>query len=195
MYFGLLLVGGTPFVLAQHAATTKGFVLKDEIEVKDDLDRDPFDEITDRTEPTDAERFDEFALAYCQFLIEHHKDSKQFVSNLAASDGDVFRISANGYFTLFDPDLLRILGVSKHDIKSENLAHEIVTTIQIRYAPSSEELIDFQAAFTSIPTIRQKLWTTASNLVRENSFVTIQNGYLAVVTRLPRAALDPLLVK
>ncbi len=41
MYLGLLLVGGTPCVLAQDAATTKSFVLKDEIEVKDDLDKDP----------------------------------------------------------------------------------------------------------------------------------------------------------
>ncbi len=41
MYLGLLLVGGTPCVLAQHAATTKAFELKDEIETCDDLDKDP----------------------------------------------------------------------------------------------------------------------------------------------------------
>lgn len=41
MYLGLLLVGGTPCVLAQDAATTKNFELKDEIETRDDLDKDP----------------------------------------------------------------------------------------------------------------------------------------------------------
>ena len=41
MYLGLVLVGATPGVLAQHAATTKVFELKDEIENTDDLDKDP----------------------------------------------------------------------------------------------------------------------------------------------------------
>jgi hypothetical protein len=43
VYLGLLLVGGTPGVMAQHAATAKSFELKDEIEVKDDLDKNPDD--------------------------------------------------------------------------------------------------------------------------------------------------------
>jgi hypothetical protein len=40
VYLGLVLVGATPQVLAQ-AATAKQFSVKDEIEVKDDLDTDP----------------------------------------------------------------------------------------------------------------------------------------------------------
>jgi hypothetical protein len=51
VYFGLLLVGGTPCVLAQHAATTKGFELKDEIEVKDDLDKKPETDTDQITSP------------------------------------------------------------------------------------------------------------------------------------------------
>lgn len=43
VYFGLVLVGATPQVLA-NAAMTREFSVKDEIEVKDDLDTKPDDE-------------------------------------------------------------------------------------------------------------------------------------------------------
>lgn len=44
MYLGLLLAGATPGVLAQQAALTKQFNVRDEIERKDDLDKKPDDE-------------------------------------------------------------------------------------------------------------------------------------------------------
>ncbi len=43
VYLGLVLVSGTPQVLA-HAAMTRNFEITDEIEVKDDLDKKPDDE-------------------------------------------------------------------------------------------------------------------------------------------------------
>ena len=44
MYLGLLMVGGAaPQVLA-HSATTRNFEITDEIEIKDELDKDPGDE-------------------------------------------------------------------------------------------------------------------------------------------------------
>lgn len=44
VYLGLLLAGATPGVLAQQAALTKQFNVRDEIERKDDLDKKPDDE-------------------------------------------------------------------------------------------------------------------------------------------------------
>jgi hypothetical protein len=41
VYLGLLIVGASPGVLAQQAAMTRNFDVNDEIEAKDDLDRDP----------------------------------------------------------------------------------------------------------------------------------------------------------
>jgi hypothetical protein len=41
VYLGLVLVASVPQVLAQPAATTKQFNVKDEIEAKDDLDKNP----------------------------------------------------------------------------------------------------------------------------------------------------------
>lgn len=45
VYLGLLLAGATPGVLAQQAALTKQFNVKDEIERKDNLDKKPDGEI------------------------------------------------------------------------------------------------------------------------------------------------------
>lgn len=44
VYFGLLLAGATPGILAQQAALTKEFNLKDEAGRRDDLDKKPDDE-------------------------------------------------------------------------------------------------------------------------------------------------------
>ena len=41
LYLGLVLVASVPQVLAQPAATTKQFNIKDEVEAKDDLDKNP----------------------------------------------------------------------------------------------------------------------------------------------------------
>ncbi len=52
VYLGLVLVGGaTPSVLAQ-AATTRNFNIQDEIEVKDDLDKKPADDLIELSGPT-----------------------------------------------------------------------------------------------------------------------------------------------
>jgi hypothetical protein len=48
VYLGLLVAGGAaPQVLA-HSATTRNFEITDEIEIKDDIDRDPDERITAR---------------------------------------------------------------------------------------------------------------------------------------------------
>jgi hypothetical protein len=41
VYIGLLMVGSTPGVVVQQGAMTRNFEISDEIEVNDDLDRDP----------------------------------------------------------------------------------------------------------------------------------------------------------
>jgi hypothetical protein len=46
VYLGLVLVGATPQVLAQ-AAMTRQFSVKDEVEVKDDLDKKPGSDVSD----------------------------------------------------------------------------------------------------------------------------------------------------
>ncbi len=55
MYLGLVLAGATPQVLAQ-AAMTRQFNVKDEVEVKDNLDKKPDNVTTDSTEISETDR-------------------------------------------------------------------------------------------------------------------------------------------
>ena len=52
VYLGLMLVGASPQIIAQRAATTRNFDIRDEIEFKDDLDKKPGD--GDRSPITDS---------------------------------------------------------------------------------------------------------------------------------------------
>ncbi len=45
VYIGLLMVGATPGIVAQQGAMTRNFEISEEVEVKDDLDLDPKDEL------------------------------------------------------------------------------------------------------------------------------------------------------
>lgn len=91
VYLGLLLVGGTPGVMAQHAATTKSFELKDEIEVKDELDKKP--------DPTEEELDDA--------IIEYSNRIELFVRNLKAIRSidkfDIERETFDTYRNFYSP--------------------------------------------------------------------------------------------
>ena len=70
VYFGLVLVGATPQVLAQ-AAMTREFSVKDEIEVKDDLDTKP--DLQDETAAATSEDHDKnIARSVERFLSRFH---------------------------------------------------------------------------------------------------------------------------
>src|SRR2546422_7570487 len=74
VYLGLVLVGATPQVLAQ-AATAKQFNVKDEIEVKDNLDKKP-----DRTD----EEFETAASLYLRDLTKLLSGVGERSSNVGA---------------------------------------------------------------------------------------------------------------
>jgi hypothetical protein len=73
VYLGLLVAGGTaPQVLA-HSATTRNFEITDEIEVKDDIDRDPDERVSARLS-----------------LATYFQDVEYFVSTLKRLSGTEF---------------------------------------------------------------------------------------------------------
>lgn len=83
VYLGLLAAGGTaPQVLA-HSATTRNFEIKDEIEIKDDIDRDP----------------DERASARLS-LVTYFQDVENFVNTLKRLNGSKFFDSAADTFSV-----------------------------------------------------------------------------------------------
>lgn len=69
VYLGLVLAGATPQVLAQ-AAMTRQFDVKDEIEVKDDLDKKPNRPVNDPAEIASSETDNKISRSVQRFLAE-----------------------------------------------------------------------------------------------------------------------------
>ena len=69
MYLGLVLAGATPQVLAQ-AAMTRQFNVKDEVEVKDDLDKKPNKVTVDSLETASSETDNKITRSVERFLAK-----------------------------------------------------------------------------------------------------------------------------
>ena len=69
MYLGLVLAGATPQVLAQ-AAMTRQFNVKDEVEVKDELDKKPNKVTTDPVETASSETDNKITRSVERFLAK-----------------------------------------------------------------------------------------------------------------------------
>ena len=83
VYLGLLVAGGAaPQVLA-HSATTRNFEITDEIEIKDELDRDPDERISARIS-----------------LVTYFQDVENFVKTLKRLNGTKFFDAAADTFSV-----------------------------------------------------------------------------------------------
>ena len=105
VYLGLVLVGGTPPVLA-HAAMTRQFDIQNEIEFKDDLDKKPDDESIDFENSLDS-YFKEVA-DFVKDLQKLHKIEK------FDADYDKFKINELSFVPCnVDGDPIRTAQISK----------------------------------------------------------------------------------
>ena len=84
VYLGLLLAGATPGVLAQQAALTKEFNLKDEIETSDKLDNDP-----DDCRTADFEKIQELRATYLWFNDRSIGEYRYLIEQLLDSYSEV----------------------------------------------------------------------------------------------------------
>jgi hypothetical protein len=106
VYLGLVLVGATPQVLAQ-AAMTKQFNVKDEVEVKDDLDKKPKDV---------EDPFVESIQIYFQDLDSYLRDVRKADEYLRSTyDPNEARIAGN-YFGVYKRDPEDVLLAPCHRI-------------------------------------------------------------------------------
>lgn len=219
VYMGLVLAGGASPALAQ-AAMAKGFELKTELEVKDDLDKKP---------PEDQEDLhsflDEYLANSADFLttLHHFNQSKKF-----DADRDKFSVSKTRY-TFCDQD--RVDASFQWESESEL---EIILALSLKGKSSLADCIfnpqyqaDQKTANTRLKVSYDKLFlkieysakkrsqqsaedlsVLLSNSVlswkpsidasftksfQENTKVISTNDQVFIVTNLPRAGLDELL--
>ncbi len=224
VYFGLILAGATPQVLA-NAAMTRQFDVKDEIELQDGLDTNPDDERSPVT-------------ASVQIFLE---DVEYFFASLGGlkrkgefdAVKDTFYYSQNAYLPCADSNIAGSYSPIRFDSTSERARRSLVNlSTGMIYGYSLGDCLpsnSFQSVsatdtrFTyqldkdvfsinlsvkkdspqrALELLREikntlRLYSTKDNKTRkriiESTKLRVENDQIFIVTRLPRAGLQPLL--
>lgn len=217
VYLGLVLVGGAvPSVLAQ-AATTKNFNVQDEIEVKDDLDKKPKDDVKKIRDIDIAKALIIFIedLQKLQSIGKYNPLSEDTYSkqNIYAIGRAGSQQPPNAWVTvaadelfenLFRKNIDKVIDVGK----GEGYEQYLKTTCKFKV------VLDKSNLELRIEIFKDSLETTgilAENLTRlfqpkfdesdepsvksiyEHTKVSSDNNQILIVTRLPRGSLDELL--
>ena len=208
VYFGLVLVGATPQVLAQ-AATTRQFDLKTEIEFKDDLDKKPDDEqaIGDYS----------FALQNLYTLAAEFtaKNSEKLaggnyefncIIDISEKAGKKFTFTDGrgmiwGKFLPALENLSKTFPHTNDSVKDRVRVNLILSEsdffVKSIFAQNSfnqaERLYNFYDSVLG----KLKLQSSANlpALISQNTSLSFENNQVFIVTRLPRASIDELLDK
>ncbi len=219
VYLGLVLAGGAmPTVLAQ-AATTRGFDIKNEIVIEDDLDKKP-----------DEDLFAESILGLVQELdnLSRKKSFNWNAKNTFQIEGLAFCESDNSPSYLgsgsinsdvdeaLEKAAIKIarrlynqkayLGLgniyshgSDYDFVLEGKSLEIKIKISNNSPVAADRETDVSAFFDQLKfyldNIAATQNATKTKIVAENTKITFENNQVFVVTRLPRGSIDALLAR
>ncbi len=214
VYLGLVLVGGTPPVLA-HAALTQQFDNQNEIEVKDDLDKKPDGEGTENISNED------FPILFAQLLNEIKESIER--GEFAPQNQTNFRFEAHFNYS----EMCNGSGFGSEPSADKYLAEIVSDAFSQKFAPKASELADYpritakdvklnlQATDTdlslkiSFGKVNAGLFAESLNKdwslsaisindaltkqIYENTKATSENNQVFIVTRLPRGSLDAFL--
>jgi len=186
VYLSLVLVGATPQVMAQ-AAMTKQFNVKDEIEVKDDLDKKP-------------KRLDDGTLVFDSSGASFVGEYIELVTGAAQRFRGLPRdLNAEMDAPGGDPELTRwfsirdafVIGDLKYDISDLGFEFQILLT-------KSSPQVDVHAYFEEIRNVlrdRNRCSSTPKDFgaIAANTRVSLADDQVFLTTRLPRAGLALLL--
>ncbi len=199
VYLGIVLVGGSPSVLAQ-AALTPRFELVTEFESEDDLDNKPDGEIAFAD---DAAVYSEFVRLAAQFVAESQDNfslSPYTFEHPAAN-------ALNSPFNLRTPGAsVNLAGLDRPFLALGKRLSPAAVSVNARFQALPEPGIDSfslttafkqspnlggitAVAFYDPPITRRAVENSRPVFLRRTS-VYIPNNQVAVVTRLPRASID-----
>lgn len=211
VYLGLVLVGGSAPQVFAHSALTRNFEISDEIEVKDDLDK----------KPDGDEALEQYASAFVDIyrsaleisadrpygIANGEFDFHQFVTVNTRGGGWAFSpgIFNNGPRTfsgrytkplhrLYDAFLPRAdqqhekfrvdLELTQSDVTFQTL---IFDDGPIAERPAASPYVD------SLSRRRSQELSVLKSLIYGSTTIETKPDHVAIVTRLPRASIDPLL--
>ena len=206
LYLGLVLVGGTPQVLA-YAALTRTFDIQNEIEVKDDLDTKPDNEEIEISPKADfpgifAELLNEISHGVESEKIRLPKSFHYSGEFRQFSDGSGSGTGAehNNHLDFLVEDAIhqklqpKALELADYDGDSKSVKISIAGTaselsLNVSFSKSRAdhftEFLNREFSSAAISAENKSL-----KQVYENTKVTSLNNQIFIVTRLPRAGID-----
>ena len=193
VYLGLVLAGGAmPTVLAQ-AATTRGFDIKNEIVVEDDLDK----------KPDDDENFSELKgtsdKADSQFIEQY---AKTILALVRLSKIDGYEITTNASFGFEENDELlnQLFPTLRKDLAINGFNYSLnKNNFSSRFNLKSRfdnDISPFGYSYvSSLNPLRFESQNKPENVILKNTEITFENNQVFIVTRLPRGSIDALLAQ
>lgn len=215
VYLGLVLVGATPQVLAQ-AAMARQFNVKDEIEVKDDLDKKPDDcDLGQlRENVTDYETtflwFNRRSISEYTGLVENVLDAfPEIVDGIDVSWQSVgeFRPSRNVITSLAYPygfldeersrelnsDVLYVgNGLPGKSFSFSVLRNALGNDFRFESRQFSYDAPLVRALYTSALDLQKCEDWSHEDVILRNTQLLVEGNHLVIITRLPRGSLDAL---
>jgi hypothetical protein len=192
VYLGLVLVGGAvPSVLAQ-AATTRGFDIKNEIVIEDDLDKKPNDE-------TCSELKSESAGAESQFIEQYAKTILALV-RLSEINGYELKADFSDGFTENDEVLGKLFPTLKKDVAINGFHYSLNRNkffgkLNLK-SKFEKDISPVNNSFnSSLSSLRDESQNKPEKVILENTKITFENNQVFIVTRLPRGSIDSLLAQ
>jgi hypothetical protein len=192
VYLGLVLAGGAvPSVLAQ-AATTRGFDIKNEIVVEDDLDKKPDNETCSELKSGTNESDNQFIKQYTQTILALLEKSylPDYEINLNVSySPEENNEELSDFFPTLRKDLL-INGLNCSLDKNNLFAR-----FNLKSKFNNDLSLDNYSYNSSLNFLRCKSQNKIEKVILENTKITFENNQVFIVTRLPRGSIDSLLAQ
>ncbi len=205
VYLGLVLAGATPVL--GHAATSRSFDIRDEVELRDDLDNKPDSETA--LEIYSA-AFESIFITACELadtfpdLIEQRRYDFDMYYGINAA-GRLNGISYLGKGVVsgkYTSPIRSLYNAFPHTAEPDSNPFRLVFAVEPdsfefevafaqHHSQHAEQLAEAYAAL--LPTLKERQVSAARRLIYESTQISSRENQVYIITRLPRAALGPLL--
>lgn len=193
VYLGLVLVGGAvaPSVLAQ-AATTRGFDIKNEIVIEDDLDKKPDDETCSELKSKSDEADSQFIGQYAKMILA--------IANLSKINGYEITINASYGFAEDDELLGELFPTIRKDLAINGFNYSLdknkfFSRFNLKSRLDNDISPVSYSYNSSLSFLRCESQNKPENVILKNTQITYENNQVFIVTRLPRGSIDALLAQ
>ncbi len=209
VYLGLVLVGGAAPQVFAHGALTRPFELKDEIEVTDDLEKKPDDE---QALEAYASALESIFVTACEIndtfplLVEQGRydfDTYYGINSTGRIEG-ISHLGKGVDSGKYTPSIRDLYKSFPHATEADSKPFRLVFAVEpqtfefkVAFAQDlNADAVHLSHAYTALLlTLKERHISAARMLIYESTQISSKENQVFIVTRLPRAALDPLLAK